>query len=894
MPNQLGPPAAVTVDDDDDNDNKHENKDANPLLLSRSPHPYSRQRADLLEPSSALPPRNTTPPSDSGTEADDEHFLKGLPAPQRLHKGLRGRNERLSGLSTPLLTPGGGSTDQHPDPQPFFSLARPDSTSSVHAAVAAAQLYKRRRTKEILRRLTELLVIGLLTLFVATNPRVRPLWAASSPELSVFIALVVALVLLYPLRLVLWAHRHRTLSTALPITIPSSFEPAPLLYPPAITILVSYLIAVDNPAVVLPNIVLALCSLPPALVPSLSTASPDSNILHWALSCLPLTVSHVLGRYVVVRTEGSGLRCAPLAMQDAVFLYPLHCSLVQVLHQLTTTSLLTAELQLLSIGLVNILLLSSSPQATILKAMLWVGGLDILVSCTKPVQWGIVIARVPKWRFKRPSIPVARAQPWVPTLMTWRRMRHGFLRRPLDSSCSSPEAIDDHDSDDSGATMPNHIDQAKGPATDVPAAAEKPAARSLSGVDGLSEILTEIVPVRRHTLPGGGTHRKLPTHTPSGRKKRSASISMQAFLSLTHQQATVRKWMYASYVYVCIFATLFIPLPCIGVKTVVMQDALRGDEPVGWALGYLFGDLSWFRWQVVSRNLNGWILLPPRFRDDEGHALAHGWIEHARVSFLGEANTRLLISAYCILVITSGLLVVFSLSPLYEVDTRRKVFHFMMVAMFLPATYIDPPFVALALSIILAAFLLLDLLRASQLPPLSKPLASFLTPYVDGRDLKGPVVISHIFLLVGCAIPLWLSLGSLPRTGQGHLQGWSVPSREISMVSGIVCVGLGDAAASLIGRRYGHRKWVWGGGKSLEGSVAFAVAVFLGLMAADAWLRFGGWSTTEQQVDTWQTTARKTTVCASVASITEAVLTGGNDNVVVPVVLWACVKSVGV
>ncbi|KAI0157852.1 hypothetical protein GGR57DRAFT_58347 [Xylariaceae sp. FL1272] len=893
MPDQLAPPAAVAVAVDHDDDNVHGigDENENPPLLSRSPHPYHCPHADLLDLSSVLPPCDTTPTSDSGTEADDEHFLKGLPAPRRLHKGLRGRNELLSGLSTPLLTPAAVSADQHLAPQPFFSLARPDSTSPAHGAAAAAKRFTRRQTKEILRRLTELLVIGLLTLFVATNPRVRPLWVASSPELGVFMAIVIALVLLYPMRLVLWAHHHRTLSTALPITIPSSFDPAPLLYPPAITILASYLIAVDNAAVILPNIVLAICSLPPALVPTPCTTSSDSNPLHWVLSCLPLTVPHAL---VAVRVEESSLRSAPLPIQDAIFLYPLHWSLLHVLHQLTTTSLLTAELQLLSVGLINILLLSSSPQATILKAMLWVGGLDILVFCVKPVQWNIVLARVPKWRFKRPSTPTARARPWFAMLVSWRRLRYGFSRPSLDSSSSSAEAVEDHDSDDSGVTMPSRTGRSKAPTTDVPGAAKKPAARSLSGVDGLSEILTEIVPLRRHTLPGSGKHRKSPTHTPSGRKKRSASISIKAFLSLTHQQAVFRKWMYASYVYVCIFAAIFVPLSCIGVKEVVMRDALQGDEPVGWALGYLFGDLSWFRWQVVSRNWNHWIFLPPRFREDEGYALAHGWIEHVRVSFFGEANTRLLISAYCILVITSGLLVVFSLSPLYEVDTRRKVFHFMMVAMFLPATYVDPAFVALALSIILAAFLLLDLLRASQLPPLSKPLASFLTPYVDGRDLKGPVVISHIFLLIGCAIPLWLSLGSLPRTGQAHLQGWSVPSREISMVSGIVCVGLGDAAASLIGRRYGHRKWIWGGGKSLEGSVAFALAVFLGLMAADAWLRFGGWTSTERQGDTWQTTARKTTVCASIASITEAVLTGGNDNVVVPVVLWACVKSVGV
>src|SRR5690606_29878347 len=122
----------------------------------------------------------------------------------------------------------------------------------------------------------------------------------------------------------------------------------------------------------------------------------------------------------------------------------------------------------------------------------------------------------------------------------------------------------------------------------------------------------------------------------------------------------------------------------------------------------------------------------------------------------------------------------------------------------------------------LALFLVLDMLRASQLPPLSKPIATFIAPYVDGRDLAGPVVISPIFLAIGCAIPLWLSLASLPRSpvsggdsdGDGfsagvELPGWEVPTREVAMVAGVVCVGLGDAAASLIGRRMGHHKWLW-------------------------------------------------------------------------------------
>ncbi|KAI1422983.1 hypothetical protein F5Y12DRAFT_798841 [Xylaria sp. FL1777] len=886
MPDHLGLSASACEDDL----NHLDHDDLRPL--SRSPHPYHRRTSELLEPCSRYAVgRRSPPPTDSGTEADDEHFLKGLPAPRRLHKGLRGRNEASSGASTPYLVTPAALDDGD---RPLSLIAKKDTSAWIQTSTITSDKWRRRRARESIRRFTELLIIAILGLCVCTNAQVRPILQRSSRELGHAVGTVTALVVLYPLRLLLWAYWHRKPSSKLPILLPSSFDPAPLFYPPIMTLLVSLLIAVDNPAVLLPNTILALCSLPRALIPMLSPAGEDLSSLHWILASAPLIIPHVLSDLAAVQVGVGKADEVPtvLSPEAAMLLYPLHWSIVSLLHSLTTTSLLPAELQLLSISLINILLLSSSPQITILKAMLWVGGLDILVSCSKPIRWGIALARVPKWRFKRPSSSMKRSTAFFSTIMSWRRMRHDLFHAPLDSSsCSSCEAIDDPNDTDDSARLSRGLTRVRTTGAESVPPLRDYEVNALSDID-VPEKKSAMAQARRHTLPGTGRQRKPQTHTSSGRKKRLASPSTKTFVSLTYPQAVFRKWIYAFYVYVCIISAIFIPIPTIGVKEVVMHESLHGNEPVGWALGYLFGDIQWFRWQVVSRNLGWWICLPLRSSRGMVEAAEYGWVENLRFSF-GEANTRLVLSVYFIVIIAIGLAVVFSLSPVCEVDTRRKVFHFMMVAMFLPATYVDPCFVALALSIVLAAFLLLELLRASQLPPLSKPLAFFLAPYVDGRDLRGPVVISHIFLLIGCAIPLWLSLGSLPRTGHGHLRGWGMPTREIAMVSGVVCVGLGDAAASLIGRRYGHRKWFWGGGKSLEGSAAFATAVFLGLMAAHTWLRLGGWAATNRHADTWQTTILKTGACANMASLTEAVLTGGNDNVIVPVALWTCVKSLG-
>ncbi|KAK1760865.1 hypothetical protein QBC47DRAFT_334768 [Echria macrotheca] len=879
-------------------------------ILSRSPHPYHRQSSELLEPSdrlayttatstafdgglrvSSYSLKDSTPASESGTEADDEHFLKGLPAPKaRLHKGLRGKNEPLSGSSTPLLSPA------------ILEEEGRKTCSSPHGGALDRDrrntAERIRRRKELVRRGAEILLLGCQAGLLATNHEVQPLLRLYRRELLVFSSILAFLVAIYPLRLVLWGYRKRQPTKPIPVRIPTSFDLAPLLYPSLTPVFVSLLVGRGVDDVVLLNVFLALSSLPRSLIPSAKTWEPYSAF-HWLLSCAPCFLNIYLG---VPRPFSEDL-----SPEILVLIYPLHQTLCMILRYLTTTSLLDAELQLLSTALINVLLLAHSPQVVILKAILWGGGLGLIISCSQVIRWGISLARVPKWRFRRPEIP-QEGSTIGPLGLSWlsrvfRRDRRAFH---LDTFSDTDHSVD------------GYLDGS------VPVSPSRSTRERLQQ-DSLSETETAAVPLgdaaddrfslldlspqtspRRYTLPiSGKSH---PKTTPSGRRKRSASYSVRAFFSLTQGQATVRKWMYAGYVYLCIAGTIF-----VGIREYVQRYALSGREPIGWALGYLFGDLPWFRFQVVQANLEKWICLPERL-DGSEQCCSGGWVQHIRAAFLGEANTRLVLSAYCLAIIIVGLAVVFQLSPIYEVDTRRKVFHFMMVAMFLPSTFVDPAFVALALSLVLAIFLLLDLLRASQLPPLSKPIATFLTPYVDGRDLRGPVVISHIFLLIGCAIPLWLSLASQARSGSGCNKGWEVPTRDVSMVAGVVCVGLGDAAASLIGRRWGHRKWLWGGGKSIEGSVAFATAVFVGLMGANLWLRVGGWPVpgsgavdmaggytgfpdAVKQLWTWLFESRamqKTALCASMASLTEAVLTGGNDNVVVPVVLWTCVKSLGI
>lgn len=169
-------------------DSKYEGQDPEEDLTigTRTPKPYYRQSFELLEPSERLIHRAATvalsqsqsqpsptsahgsnPASDSGTEADDEHFLKGLPAPKtRLHKGLRGRNEPLSGTSTPLLTPNAIDDDGgEPD-------LNPRSSASIRSKRSEAE--RARRRKEVVRRGAEVLLLACQGLLVASNHDVQP------------------------------------------------------------------------------------------------------------------------------------------------------------------------------------------------------------------------------------------------------------------------------------------------------------------------------------------------------------------------------------------------------------------------------------------------------------------------------------------------------------------------------------------------------------------------------------------------------------------------------------------------------------------------------------------------------------------------------------------------
>ena len=879
--------------------------------FSRSPQPY-HQHGPALYKAGKLPSlsdstntnwksRSSRGSSESGTEADDERggaFLRTLPAPPlRARKGLRGatppeRTPAVSPLPTPPATTGN-------DGRSYFrrrSEGPEKQSTSASDHERKLKAYKQRKREEIIRRATEVILLFTVASITASQKVVGKTLQLWRTEIWTQVILTAALYAIYPLRLALTVFRSgRDASSAfgIGIRVPSRFDPGPYIYPVFLPAMVAASLLLRSSTFLLPNLMLGLASLPVKVVPRLSNGSTIDK-LHWLISVAPLAISQ--------NASGAREDALPYAIkaksnatvftaEDLVLLYPLQCCTTRAITFLASTSLDPAETQLLSTALVNVLLFAATPQSQILKALILLGGIGLFITCQQLLSWEVALARVPSWRFARTAPRHRSIALKLDTTLCSKLVTSKMKDFRSASSDSDGNDYDENVRRNLGTMAPPALRETKSRTTSQRIAPYSAVERTTNGDLWPSAISSREIPNhasrRRNTLTGIGTpspdQRRA---TAAGRPRRALTPTSSTFLTLTSAQAQVRKWLYALTVYAIVAAIVLVPI-----RTYIEFNALAGHEPFGWALGYLFGNISQFRYWTVSNNFDSWISLPKRPGcSDDGIAL--GIAEDLRQCTIGAANTRLLICGYCVVVLLVGIGAVLRLTSVVEVDTRRKVFHGIMVAMLLPTVFIDPCFIALALVLILAIFLLLDLFRASQLPPVSKPLTMFLAPYVDGRDHRGPVIVSHIFLLIGCAIPLWLSMAGAPRNGEDPWAGWETPVRDISMVSGVICVGMGDAAASLIGRRYGKHKWLWSGGKSLEGSIAFAIAVSIGLMASYIWMILGGWA--EHGSKSWLMVLFKAVTAATGASLTEAVLTACNDNVVVPVVLWLLVRGLDI
>jgi dolichol kinase len=201
--------------------------------------------------------------------------------------------------------------------------------------------------------------------------------------------------------------------------------------------------------------------------------------------------------------------------------------------------------------------------------------------------------------------------------------------------------------------------------------------------------------------------------------------------------------------------------------------------------------------------------------------------------------------------------------PTLSVNARRKSFHALAVAMFIPGMAVDPAFTHLSYSVAFAAFTFAEYVRYFALWPLGASVHLFLNEFIDHKD-SGTAILSHFYLLAGCATPLWLE-GPSP----------------ILAFFGVLALGIGDAVASIVGRKIGYARWSPASGKTVEGSAAFLASV----VASAVLMYFVG------AVDEFAFVQFVTTTV--LVTLMEA-FSAQNDNLVLPVYGWAVGTLLGV
>ena len=141
----------------------------------------------------------------------------------------------------------------------------------------------------------------------------------------------------------------------------------------------------------------------------------------------------------------------------------------------------------------------------------------------------------------------------------------------------------------------------------------------------------------------------------------------------------------------------------------------------------------------------------------------------------------------------------------------RKGFHIMAVVMFVPALAFQTDFLRISFALALGIFILVEAIRVWRIPPLGEKIQTFLKAFTDSRD-SDVLIISHFSLLLGCAIPIWLS-------------STIAKDRPLAAYAGIVSLGIGDTMASLVGYNFGSMRLSRLSKKTWEGTIAGIVSI---------------------------------------------------------------------
>lgn len=152
-----------------------------------------------------------------------------------------------------------------------------------------------------------------------------------------------------------------------------------------------------------------------------------------------------------------------------------------------------------------------------------------------------------------------------------------------------------------------------------------------------------------------------------------------------------------------------------------------------------------------------------------------------------------------LLAVTVATIIWFLLTKQQSNTRTRKLFHILTVAIFLPGIIYQCQFLFITTVLLFAVFIVLETARTIELTFVSKGLDQAIELFIDEKD-AGKVALTPIYLLVGCALPLWL-----------HPCPWCLLNTQhdlLPLLSGVLSVGVGDTVASIVGSKYGQNMWL--------------------------------------------------------------------------------------
>ncbi|XP_033109504.1 dolichol kinase-like isoform X2 [Anneissia japonica] len=232
-------------------------------------------------------------------------------------------------------------------------------------------------------------------------------------------------------------------------------------------------------------------------------------------------------------------------------------------------------------------------------------------------------------------------------------------------------------------------------------------------------------------------------------------------------------------------------------------------------------------------------------------------------NFIFETKIRIWLIASWVVLVTVATLIVYKTESSSTVV--RKYFHLIAVAIYVPGVFLDLKLIYLASAGALFIFLIIEIVRVFRVEPFGKIIHEAFSVFIDERD-SGVVILTHIYLLLGFSLPVWL---------YDHVN----PTSGLVLYSGVISLGVGDTAAAVIGSKYGKHRWSVETVKTIEGTLAAIVTQLVACYCLGSMINASSY--------TWMAV----TIVVVLTSLLEA-FTSQIDNIVLPLFMASMFSAI--